>query len=71
MRKIKRFGAYFAIVLFGAASMQCFPEDDMMTVCYYGVTQVVPPKIAKRLIKIGATSGACGESTAQPAPAAN
>ena len=36
-------------------------EPELMTICYYGVTMTVTPKIAKRYIKLGATAGACGE----------
>lgn len=36
-------------------------EPKTMTICYYGVTMEVSPKIAKRYMKIGATMGACGE----------
>lgn len=34
-------------------------EDDMVTICYYGVTLTVSEKIAKRYLKIGARCGSC------------
>lgn len=43
-------------------------EPELVTVCYYGVTLTVSPKIAKRYIKIGATMGACGETEPEPCP---
>lgn len=32
---------------------------ELVTICYYGVTMEVTPKIAARYVKIGATYGAC------------
>lgn len=34
-------------------------SPELVTICYYGVTMQVTPKIAARYVKIGATYGAC------------
>ncbi len=68
MQKLKRFAVLSCIVLVGFSTTQCFPEDEMIPICYFGVTQVVSQKIAKRYIKIGATLGACGQEPQIPLP---
>ncbi|GHB58143.1 T9SS type A sorting domain-containing protein [Persicitalea jodogahamensis] len=39
--------------------VRCGPKQNLVTICYYGVTQCVSEKIAERYLKLGATIGAC------------
>ncbi len=45
--------------------VRCGPGNKYVTICYYGVTQCVREKIAKRYLKIGATLGSCGSGNAR------
>ena len=45
--------------------VRCGPKKNLVTVCYYGVTQCVSEKIAQRYLKLGATLGACGSGNAR------
>ncbi len=74
MLKLKRFATVALIAVAGSVNFQCddpvFPIDENgnVTICYYGVTQTVKPKIATRYLKIGATVGACGSAPLIPIP---
>lgn len=39
--------------------VRCGPVQQNVAICYYGITQCVPEKIAARLLKVGATLGGC------------
>ena len=45
--------------------VNCGNRQQNTTICYYGVTQCVPEKIAKRYLRLGATLGSCGSSAAR------
>ncbi len=45
--------------------VRCGNKDQNVTICYYGVTQCVPEKIAARYLKLGATIGGCGTANAR------
>ena len=66
MQKVKRASVLLILLTVGFTSTQCFPEDDLVPICYYGVTQMVSPKIAKRYEKLGATRGVCGSENIVP-----
>ena len=60
--------ALLAVPLMNATSAAPGPEPtgpELVTICYYGVTMKVAPKIAARYINIGATYNACGEQGGQ------
>lgn len=40
-----------------------FAQNDLVTICYFGVTQTVREKIARRYVRLGATYGACGSAS--------
>ncbi len=40
--------------------VRCGPKKNMVSICYYGVSQCVSEKIAKNYLKLGATLGDCG-----------
>ncbi len=40
--------------------VRCGNKDQNVTICYYGVTQCVSEKIARRYLSLGATIGGCG-----------
>ena len=42
--------------------------EELVTICYYGVTMRVREKIARRYLRIGATEGACGEEQEECGP---
>lgn len=39
--------------------------EDLVTICYYGVTMRVREKIAERYLRIGATCGPCNQQEGQ------
>lgn len=43
--------------------VRCGPNLQNVSICYYGVTLCVSPKIAKNYLKLGATLGACGSNS--------
>ncbi len=45
--------------------VRCGNRDQNVTICYYGVTQCVTEKIARRYLKLGATLGGCGTGNAR------
>ncbi len=45
--------------------VRCGNRDQNVTICYYGVTQCVSEKIAKRYLRLGATIGGCGTGNAR------
>ena len=45
--------------------VRCGNKMDKVEICYYGVSQCVPEKIAKRYLRLGATLGSCGSSAAR------
>ncbi len=45
--------------------VRCGNRNQNVTICYYGVTQCVSEKIAKRYLKLGATLGGCGTGNAR------
>ena len=45
--------------------VSCGRRGNKVTICYYGVTQCVPNKIAKRYLRLGATLGGCGNGNAR------
>ncbi len=46
-------------------NVRCGNRDNKVEICYYGVTQCVSEKIAKRYLKLGATVGGCGSGAAR------
>ncbi|GHB58136.1 FG-GAP-like repeat-containing protein [Persicitalea jodogahamensis] len=42
--------------------VRCGNKNQNVTICYYGVTQCVSEKIAKRYLRLGATIGGCGNN---------
>ncbi|GHB57833.1 SBBP repeat-containing protein [Persicitalea jodogahamensis] len=51
-----------AQVTVSVQDLRCGNRQQNVTICYYGVTQCVSEKIAKRYLKLGATIGGCGSS---------
>lgn len=49
-----------AQVTVNVKDVRCGPDNQYVTICYYGVTQCVREKTAKNYLKLGATLGACG-----------
>ena len=49
-------------------AVEVAPAEDMVTICYYGVTMTVREKIARRYLRIGATCGACDEQEGPGVP---
>jgi len=45
--------------------VRCGNRKQNVTVCYYGVTHCVSEKIAARYLRLGATIGGCGSSSAR------
>ncbi len=45
--------------------VRCGNKDQNVTICYYGVTQCVSEKIARRYLSLGATIGGCGSGAAR------
>ncbi len=44
--------------------VRCGNKLNKVEICYYGVSQCVSEKIAKRYLRLGATLGSCGSGTA-------
>ncbi|GHB85707.1 T9SS type A sorting domain-containing protein [Persicitalea jodogahamensis] len=45
--------------------VRCGNRQQNVTICYYGVTQCVSEKIARRYLRLGATLGGCGTGNAR------
>ncbi|WP_373512788.1 beta strand repeat-containing protein, partial [Persicitalea sp.] len=54
-----------AQVIVNVQDVRCGNKNQNVTICYYGVTQCVSEKIAKRYLKLGATIGGCGTGNAR------
>lgn len=61
---MKKLTSLFALAILMATVSISTPapavaQVETVTVCYYGMTLNVSPKVAARYVKIGATYGAC------------